>query len=573
MSDIGTAYVNIVPKSEGFKGVLTKQLGSEGSSAGTAAGTGIVSKLKGIIAGAAIGTTVVMGIKKAIGEGAALQQSMGGIETLFKDSADTVIKNAKRAYETAGMSANQYMENVTSFSASLIKSLDGDTVQAAKSADMAIVDMSDNANKMGTSIESIQNAYQGFAKQNYTMLDNLKLGYGGTKEEMQRLLDDAGKISGQEYDMSNLNDVYEAIHVIQGELDITGTTAEEASKTISGSFNSMKAAFTDFMGNLALGQDVGPAMKNLVDAAVTFLVGNLLPAIVNIMKSLPQAIGAGIQAVASYIPQNLLEVMAQAMDTFTMMLPFWLEKGVQLVTNIGNGIIAKIPDVLNNMATLITMLVNFIAANYPKIVAAGIKLISGLVKGFIAHLPQILAALGRVILAIGRGLLKLLPLGLNAGMQMLKAIASGIGSAIGVVLGKVKGFVDRIIAPFRSMAEKIKGFFKFNVSLPHVKLPHFSISPAGWKIGDLIKGEIPHLSIKWYAKGGIATQPVLGLGEAGPEAILPLDPFWKRLDKVTNGNNDITINVYGAEGQSPKAIALEVKDILIRETKQRRLAW
>lgn len=177
------------------------------------------------------------------------------------------------------------METVTSFSASLLQSLGGNTAKAADSANMAMVDMSDNANKMGSNIGDIQNAYQGFAKQNYTMLDNLKLGYGGTQKEMQRLLSDAGKISGQKYDMSNLNDVYSAIHVIQGELDITGTTSKEAATTLSGSFASMKAASSDFLGNLALGKDIKPSLQALVETTSTYLFDNLLPAVGNIVSA------------------------------------------------------------------------------------------------------------------------------------------------------------------------------------------------------------------------------------------------------------------------------------------------
>ena len=548
MADLGTAYVQVVPSAQGIKGALAQEFGNEGASAGKAAGSSMVSKMKGLIAGAAIGTTVVAGIKKAIGEGAALEQSMGGIETLFKGSASTVIANAKKAYQTAGVSANQYMENVTSFSASLIKSLDGDTVKAAKIADTAMVDMSDNANKMGTDISSIQNAYQGFAKQNYTMLDNLKLGYGGTKQEMERLLEDAGKISGQEYDMSNLSDVYEAIHVIQGELDITGTTAKEASSTISGSFGSMQAAFSDFMGNLALGQDVGKSMKNLIDAAVTFLVGNLLPAIGRIMMSLPQAIGAGITAASSYVPKDLMGLLDKALATITDMLPSFLNEGVAMVLSIGTGIIKKIPTVLNMMSKLVDKLSSFIAKNYPKIVAAGIKMIGGLAVAFVKNLPKILAALGNLLASVSKALLKLAPLGLKAGIQLLKAIGSGIGSAIGWIVGKVKGLVDNIISPFRGMADKIKGFFNFHVSLPHVPLPHFSVSPAGWKVGDLLKGKIPSLSVQWYAQGGIMNNPTLfGGGEAGAEAIVPLDPFWKKLEEMNGNTFNITMNVDGAE--------------------------
>lgn len=548
MADLGTAYVQVVPSAQGIKGALAKEFGDEGASAGKAAGSSMVSKMKGLIAGAAIGTTVVAGIKKAIGEGAALEQSMGGIETLFKGSASTVIANAKKAYQTAGVSANQYMENVTSFSASLIKSLDGDTVKAAKVADTAMIDMSDNANKMGTRIEDIQRAYQSFARGNYGMLDNLKLGYGGTKKEMERLLADAEKISGQKYDMSNLSDVYEAIHVVQNELDITGTTAKEASSTISGSFGSMQAAFSDFMGNLALGRDVGASMKNLIDAAVTFLVGNLLPAIGRIMMSLPQAIGAGITAASSYVPKDLMGLLDKALATITDMLPSFLNEGVALVVSIGTGIIKKIPDFLNLAAKLVTKLAAFIAKNYPKITAAGIKMLGGLASAFVKNLPMILASLGKLILAIGKAFLKLAPLGLKAGLQLLQAIGKGIGSAVGAVVGKVKNLIDKITAPFKSIGDKIKGFFNFHVALPHVPLPHFSVSPAGWKVGDLLKGKIPSLGIRWYAEGGIMNNPTLfGGGEAGAEAIVPLDPFWKKLDEMNGNTFNITMNVDGAE--------------------------
>lgn len=289
-TELGKAYVQIIPSAKGISGAIQNQLGPEadaaGSSAGNSAGSKLVSVLKGVIATAAIG--------KAIGaslmEGANLEQSLGGIETLFKGSADKVKKYADEAYKTAGLSANDYMENVTSFSASLLQSMGGDTEKAADKANMAMIDMSDNANKMGTNMEDIQNAYQGFAKQNYTMLDNLKLGYGGTKEEMQRLLSDAQKLTGVKYDINNLSDVYSAIHAVQEELDITGTTAKEAAETFSGSLSAMKSAFSNVLGNLSLGRDIGPSLKALAETTSTFLIGNLLPMIVNILKTLPGAI-------------------------------------------------------------------------------------------------------------------------------------------------------------------------------------------------------------------------------------------------------------------------------------------
>ena len=238
-TELAKAYVQIIPSAKGIGKRIGEEIGNESEGAGKSAGSRLCNAIKGVIATAAIGKA----LGSALTEGAALEQSLGGIETLFKDSADTVKRNAAEAYRTAGMSANQYMELTTSFAASLMQSLGNDTNKAAEISDMAMRDMSDNANKMGTDMERITDAYQGFAKQNYTMLDNLKLGYGGTKTEMERLLADAQKITGIKYDINNLSDVYSAIHVIQGELDITGTTAKEAADTLTGSFSSMKTAF------------------------------------------------------------------------------------------------------------------------------------------------------------------------------------------------------------------------------------------------------------------------------------------------------------------------------------------
>lgn len=267
-TELGKAYVQIMPSAKGISKEITKTLGPESTKAGQVAGTNIVSSIKKVIAAAGIGKALVDTIK----QGGALEQSIGGIETLFKDHADTVRKYANEAYKTVGVSANEYMENVTSFSASLLQSLGGDTKEAARIAHMAMVDMGDNANKMGTAMRDIQNAYQGFAKQNYTMLDNLKLGYGGTKAEMERLLRDAQKITGIKYDINNLADVYEAIHVIQQELGITGTTALEAEETIVGSFNAMKSAFTNVLGALAIGENLGGALKALASTVSIFLL-------------------------------------------------------------------------------------------------------------------------------------------------------------------------------------------------------------------------------------------------------------------------------------------------------------
>lgn len=300
-TEIAQAYVQLIPSARGITGkiqsILDPEASAAGQSAGQSLGSSMMATLKKVIVAAGIGKA----FKATLNEGAALQQSLGGIETLFKSSADKVKGYANEAYKTTGLSANAYMENVTGFSASLLQSLGGDTNKAAETANMAMIDMSDNANKMGTSMESIQMAYQGFAKQNYTMLDNLKLGYGGTKQEMERLLNDAQKLTGVKYDINNLSDVYNAIHTIQENLDITGTTAKEAASTFSGSFESMKAAAQNVLGKLALGENILPSLHALLKTTSTFLFDNFLPMVGNIFSGLGLVLTEGISQIASQL--------------------------------------------------------------------------------------------------------------------------------------------------------------------------------------------------------------------------------------------------------------------------------
>ena len=300
-TEIAQAYVQLIPSARGITGkiqsILNPEASAAGQSAGQSMGSSMMATLKKVIVAAGIGKA----FKATLNEGAALQQSLGGIETLFKGSADKVKGYANEAYKTTGLSANAYMENVTGFSASLLQSLGGDTNKAAETANMAMIDMSDNANKMGTSMESIQMAYQGFAKQNYTMLDNLKLGYGGTKQEMERLLNDAQKLTGVKYDINNLSDVYNAIHAIQENLDITGTTAKEAASTFSGSFESMKAAAQNVLGKLALGENILPSLHALLKTTSTFLFDNFLPMIGNVFSGLGLVLTEGISQIASQL--------------------------------------------------------------------------------------------------------------------------------------------------------------------------------------------------------------------------------------------------------------------------------
>ena len=300
-TEIAQAYVQLIPSARGITGkiqsILNPEASAAGQSAGQSLGSSMMATIKKVIVAAGIGKA----FKATLDEGAALQQSLGGIETLFKGSADKVKGYANEAYKTTGLSANAYMENVTGFSASLLQSLGGDTNKAAETANMAMIDMSDNANKMGTSMESIQMAYQGFAKQNYTMLDNLKLGYGGTKQEMERLLNDAQKLTGVKYDINNLSDVYNAIHAIQENLDITGTTAKEAASTFSGSFESMKAAAQNVLGKLALGENILPSLHALLKTTSTFLFDNFLPMVGNVFSGLGLVLSEGISQIASQL--------------------------------------------------------------------------------------------------------------------------------------------------------------------------------------------------------------------------------------------------------------------------------
>lgn len=377
-TELGKAYVQIIPSAKGISGMIQKEMGGEVASAGVSAGESLGSKMMGAVSGVIAAAGIGQAIGASITEGAALQQSLGGVETLFKDSADKVKGFANEAYKTTGLSANAYMENVTGFSASLLQSLGGDTDKAAETANMAMIDMSDNANKMGTSMESIQLAYQGFAKQNYTMLDNLKLGYGGTKQEMQRLLSDAEKLTGVKYDMNNLSDVYSAIHAIQENLDITGTTAREAATTFTGSFESMKAAAQNVLGKLSLGEDIQPALQALMETTSTFLFGNLIPMIGNILKQIPNLILGGIKGVFSGIfGEGLGSIMGGIVTALGS--AFLAFKAFSAVS----GLLSGIPAVLTTIKTAVTGLFTAMSANPIGIAIAAIAaLTAGLVYFF-----------------------------------------------------------------------------------------------------------------------------------------------------------------------------------------------
>ena len=436
-------------------------------------GFGKVLKTVGVALGAvavAAGAAAVKLGKEVIAAYADYEQLVGGVDTLFKDSSQEIQRYAANAYKTAGLSANEYMETVTGFSASLIQSLGGDTEKAAKYADMAITDMSDNANKMGTDMSSIQNAYQGFAKQNYTMLDNLKLGYGGTKQEMERLLADAEKISGVKYDISSYADVVEAIHVMQESMDIAGTTAKEAEATISGSVNALKSA----VSNLVVGfgdadADMELLCRNMADAFKT-VIANVAPVIENIAAALPTALDALLTAVGDLLPtllDTVAKLFSQVLKTLLSLLPqlipaavsavmtvvnalienlpLIIDAAVQLVSSLVNGIANALPVLIEALPQIITGIVDFLIGAIPQIIEAGIQLLTALVTA----LPDIIAAIVEVIPQIIDGIIKAvisaIPLIIEAGIKLLVALVQNLPTIITTIVAAIPQIISSVI--------------------------------------------------------------------------------------------------------------------------------
>jgi phage-related protein/predicted nucleic acid-binding Zn-ribbon protein len=468
-----------------------------------------VGAAMGAVALAAGAAAVKLG-KEVIAAYADFEQLVGGVDTLFGDASQTVQNYAANAFKTAGMSANEYMETVTGFSASLIQSLGGDTAKAAEVADMAITDMADNANKMGTDLSSIQTAYQGFAKQNYTMLDNLKLGYGGTKSEMERLLADAEKISGIKYDLSSFSDLTEAIHVVQTEMGITGTTAKEATETISGSMSGMQSAIGNLMAGLGNADaDIELLIGNVVEA-FGHVVKNIVPVIENIVKALPPALAGILQAVGDLLPtllSTVVDLFTQVLETILSILPelipaavdavmtiagalvdnlpLLIEAAIQLVLALALGIAESLPELIPSIIEAIILIVDTLLANLDKILEAAFAIIEGLAEGLLNALPRLMEALPRIITTIiefitnnlpaiiemgitlivqlAAGLIQAIPQLIAALPQIIAAIVSGLGSAVGSVMkigvDIVKGLWDGIKSMGKWLSDAVGNFF------------------------------------------------------------------------------------------------------------------
>lgn len=487
------------------------------------------------------------------------EQLIGGVDTLFKESSAQVQQYANEAYKTAGLSANEYMETVTSFSASLLQSMGGDTQAAAEKANRAITDMSDNANKMGTDMTSIQNAYQGFAKQNYTMLDNLKLGYGGTKQEMERLLADAEKFSGIKYDISSYADIVDAIHVVQTEMGITGTTAKEAATTIQGSANAMKSAWSNLltgMSNENLNLD--ELVQNVIDSVNTFadnliprlqimlprfaeglnkLVTGLIPyvgpALELLLPSLVQGIGGLVSGIVQALPaavEAITAVIPMLVEQLTILLPQIISAGVEIIAALASGIGENLPTLIPAVVDAIITITEGLLDHIDLLIIAAGQLIVGLAKGLIAAIPRLIERLPEIISAIVNGLLKGLAAIGEVGLELVKGLFNGISNAAKWLYEKVKGWASSVVG-------WIKDFFGI----------HSPSKVFADEVGKFIPPGI-----------------TLGVEQAMPRAMRAMGDELAALTDIplpgagsttTTNMGGVVLNVYGAEGQDVNALA------------------
>ena len=495
--------------------------------------------------------------KQSIQGFAEQEQLIGGVDTLFKESSAQVQQYANNAYKTAGMSANQYMETVTSFSASLLQSLGGDTKVAAEKADQAITDMSDNINKMGSDAQSVQNAYQGFAKANYTMLDNLKLGYGGTKEEMQRLLTDAEKISGIKYDISSYADIVDAIHVVQTEMGITGTTAKEAATTIEGSANSMKSAWSNLITGMSNENlNLGDLVQNVVDSVGTF-ADNLIPrlqimlprfaegltqlanglapyvgpALETLLPSLVQGIGGLVSGIVQALPaavEAISAVIPMLVEQLTILLPQIISAGVEIIAALASGIGENLPTLIPAVVDAIITITEGLIDHIDLLIIAAGQLIAGLAQGLIEAIPRLIGRLPEIISAIVNGLLKGLAAIGMVGQQLVEGLWNGIKNAGQWLYDKLSGWVSNILG-------WIKGFLGIH-------------SPSKVFADEIGKFIPPGITL------GVEQAMPRAMRDMGEElsalATLPLPS-----GGTCTNMGGVVINVYGAEGQDVNALA------------------
>lgn len=518
----------------------------------------IVSGIKAMASAIKEATAALVDLGKQSIMGFAEQEQMiGGVDTLFKESSTQVQQYANDAYKTAGLSANQYMETVTSFSASLLQSLGGDTAAAAQKADQAITDMSDNANKLGTDMTSIQNAYQGFAKQNYTMLDNLKLGYGGTKQEMERLLADAEKFSGIKYDISSYADIVDAIHVVQTEMGITGTTAKEAATTIQGSANAMKSAWSNLLTGMSNENlDLVKLVQNVVDSVGTYadnllprlqtmlprfadgmtqLVNGLVPyvgpAMEMLLPALVQGVGGLVSGIVQALPaavQAISAVVPMLVEQLTVLLPQIVSAGVEIIASLASGIGENLPALIPAAVDAIITVAEGLVDHVDEIIIAAGSLIAGLTQGLIEALPRLVVRLPEIIGAIVNGLLSGMSAIGEVGVQLVRGLWEGISSSATWLWNKLSGWCDDILGWVMHL---------------------FGINSPSKVFADEVGKFIPP---------GIT----LGVGQAMPKAMRDMGAELSALSTVplpgggtTTNLGGVNIVVYGAQGQDVSELA------------------
>lgn len=494
--------------------------------------------------------------KQSIQGFAQQEQLIGGVDTLFKESSAQVQQYANNAYKTAGLNANQYMKTVTSFSASLLQSLGGDTAAAAQKADQAITDMSDNANKLGTDMTSIQDAYQGFAKQNYTMLDNLKLGYGGTKQEMERLLADAEKFSGIKYDISSYADIVDAIHVVQTEMGITGTTAKEAATTIDGSANAMKSAWSNLITGMSNENlDLDKLVQNVVDSVGTY-AGNLLPrlqtmlprfadgmtqlvnglvpyvgpAMEMLLPALVQGVGGLVSGVVQALPaavQAISAVVPMLVEQIAILLPQIVDAGIGIIVALADGIGENLPALVPAAVDAIITVADGLLNHIDTLILAAGKLTVGMAQGLVEALPRLVVRLPEIIAAIVKGLLEGMSAIGNVGTQLVQGLFNGIKNATQWLYNKLKGWCDDVVGWVMNL---------------------FGINSPSKVFADEVGKFIPP---------GIT----VGVEKAMPKAMRDMGEELSALSALPMGGGTTTnmggvvLNVYGAEGQDVNALA------------------
>lgn len=517
----------------------------------------IVSGVKAMASAIKEATAALVDLgKQSIMGFAEQEQLIGGVDTLFKESSAQVQQYANDAYKTAGLSANQYMETVTSFSASLLQSLGGDTAAAAQKADQAITDMSDNANKLGTDMTSIQDAYQGFAKQNYTMLDNLKLGYGGTKEEMQRLLADAEKFSGIKYDISSYADIVDAIHVVQTEMGITGTTAKEAATTIQGSANAMKSAWSNLITGMSNENlDLDKLVQNVIDSVNTFadnllprlqimlprfvqgltqlisgMIPYVAPALELLLPPLVEGVGGLVSGIVQALPaavEAIAAVVPMLVEQITILLPQILNAGIDIIAALASGIGESLPALIPAAVDAIITVAEGLVDHVDEIIIAAGSLIAGLTQGLIEALPRLVVRLPEIIGAIVKGLLSGMAAIGEVGSQLVRGLFDGISNAASWLYDKLRGWVSDVLG-------WVKGLFGIN-------------SPSKVFADEVGKFIPPGITV--------------GVEKAMPKAMRDMSAELGALSNIpmpgssTTNLGGVNIVVYGAQGQDVSELA------------------